>query len=197
MYCIVKSSLHKRIDVFNKYYTYFGIILRYLLSFWNADHRVPHFRKGWIIHTWWEHLLLCKEQHLRKSIPSISGKHFTFYFGGGCKLFKIILSLCHCLWLLYGKMLLCFMSSWWLILLKYDIVSLHICLHLVLSVGMPCPSRLDYATFSPGYHMMAALIPENSPNSGTDCSCGTLAIRGWIRTLNVTCSRATIFPWEN
>lgn len=129
---------------FSKTPTFFGIILRYLLSFWNGDHKGSHCRKDWIMHAFWEHLLLCAGQHLRGPIPSgytVIGEVFQVNVlpsWGQSKLFKIILSLCHCLWLFYGYSLSCFITSWWLILIKYGPVSAHLSSFSCLG-WMPCP----------------------------------------------------------
>lgn len=139
---------------FSKTPTFFGgIILRYLLWFWNAHHKGSHCRKDWILHAFWEHLLLCAGQHLRRAHSflirgywgGVSGKCFTFlgtiqtlFFFFQYKLFKIIFSLCHCLWLFYGYSPSCFITTWWLILIKYGTVSAHLWSFGCLG-WMPCP----------------------------------------------------------
>lgn len=144
MCCIVKLFF-TRVSKFFKNANFFGgIILRYLLSFWNADHKGSHCRKDWIMHAFWQHLLLWAGQHLREPIPSwymVIGEVFQVNVlpsWGQYKLFKINLSLCHCLWLFYGYSLSCFITSWWLFLIKYGTVSAYLSSFSCLG-WLPCP----------------------------------------------------------
>lgn len=108
-----------------------------------------------MLHALWEHLLCCTHsgntccccagQHLRGAHSFLIHGYWGGYWfqvnvlpsWGQYRLFKT-LSLYHCLWLFSGYSLSCFITSWWLILIKYGTVSAHLWSFGCLG-WMPCP----------------------------------------------------------
>lgn len=148
MYCRVKWSFHKRIEVFQKRQLFWGE------SFWDIYFgfemlitKVPSAGKTeYCTHS--GNTCCCAQGNILEGlIPSwytVIGEVFQVNVlpsWGQYNLFKIILSLCHCLWLFYGYSLSCFITTWWLILIKYGTVSAHLWSFGCLG-WMPCPLQM-------------------------------------------------------